>query len=154
MSLFHVSLMSPRCRESQSCWRPWLEVRAALNLQQGVSEQGTSASTHLSLVIRAQGGVLKYNPITVHPHPLDATMTSSQSAFHLRELPSGGQQTSPELLRVCSSHPCRAVSLTQVWFIIAPSLSCWNLQPSAWKLKIMTLIHYRVPVCGPQVVAA
>lgn len=39
-------------------------------------------------------------------------MTSMQSAFHLRELPSGGRQTSPELLCVCSSHPCRAVSLT------------------------------------------
>lgn len=39
-------------------------------------------------------------------------MTSMQSAFHLRELPLGDQQTSPESLCVCSSHPCRAVSLT------------------------------------------
>lgn len=65
------------------------------------------------------GGVLKHNPITIHPHPLDATMTNMQSAFHLGELPLGGRQTSPELLCVCSSHPCRAVSLTQAGFIIS-----------------------------------
>lgn len=85
-------------------------------------EHCTSAFAQISPVTRAQGGVLKHNPITIHPHPLSATMTSAQSAFHLRELPLGGQQTSPELLRVCSSHPCGAVSLARVWFIIAPHL--------------------------------
>lgn len=85
-------------------------------------EHCTSASAHLSLVTRAQRGVLKHYPVTIHPLPLGGTMTRARSAFHLRELPSGGQQTSPELLRVCSSHPCGAVSLARVWFIIAPHL--------------------------------
>lgn len=83
-------------------------------------EHGPSVSTHLSSVIRAQRGVLKHNPITIHPRPLDATMTRTQSAFHLRELPSGGQQTSQESLCVCSSHPRGAVSLTRAQVYHSP----------------------------------
>lgn len=79
------------------------------------------------------GGVLQHNPITIHPHPLDATMTNMQSAFHLGELPLGGRQTSPEPLRVCSSHPCRAVSLTQAGFIISVLQ-----KPAEWKLEMQT----------------
>lgn len=54
-------------------------------------------------------------------------MPSMQSAFHLLELPLGGQQTSLGLLCVCSSHPRRAVSLTHnpadSVYHVAPSLS-------------------------------
>lgn len=97
-----------------------------------MSEQGTSASTHLRPDIRPWGGVLKYNPVTIHPHPLGATMTRMQSAFHLRELPLGGQKTSSNLLCVCSSHPCRAVSLTQAWFSVAISVL---LKPAACRME-------------------
>lgn len=121
-----------------------------------MSEQGTSASTHLRPVIRAWRGVLKYNPVTIHPRPLDATMTRMQSAFHLRELPLGGQKTSSNLLCVCSSHPCRAVSLTQAWFSIAISVL---LKPAACRMEAKsndshtdthTHTHYKDTAHPPQ----
>lgn len=101
---------------------------------------------------KSTGGVLKHNPVTFHPCPLDATTTSMWSAFHLRELPLGGWQTSPELLCVCSSHPCRAVSLTQnPLSLVQRSLISVPLEPGCVEAETKWLkLHYTVTVHCPE----
>lgn len=83
----------------------------------------------------------------------DATVTNTQPAFHLRELPSGGRQTSPEPRCVCSSHPHRDVSLTHSpagpVYQLCPAEACSELIEKKLKV-IMAHTHCRVPVHGRQ----
>lgn len=162
MTLFRVSLTTPRCASGPSDGlgvtrkreRPRLDEVLVLRLcdtsrslsSHGQSGKNVSARSIWTMPLclrssqshnKSTGRCAETQPVSRFILTPDATVTNTRPAFHLRELPLGGRQTSPEPLCVCSSHPRRDVSLTHspagLVYRTAPTLSCWSLQRADWK---------------------